>query len=64
MQLSTWLDQEKGRTAALAEHFQITLSAVTQWRTNGVPKERMKEVRDFSCNQITLEEMLPDAQEA
>jgi len=59
MNLNQWLDAETGRSARLAEHFNVTPSAVTQWRTNGVPVDRMKSVRDFTANAVTVEEMLP-----
>ena len=65
MNLNQWLDNETGRSARLAEHFGVTPSAVTQWRSNGVPVERMKAVRDFTANAVTVEEMLPsDSTEA
>ena len=60
MNINEWLDKEVGRSARLAEHFNRTPSAVTQWRTNGVPKEHMKAVRDFTRGEVTLDEMLPE----
>lgn len=60
MNLNQWLDAETGRSARLAEHFNVTPSAVTQWRSNGVPVDRMKAVRDFTANAVTVEEMLPN----
>lgn len=61
MDLNTWLDAEdgKGRLTRLATHFGLTRSAVSQWRTNGVPPGRMKAVRDFTEGAVTLDEMLP-----
>jgi len=61
MKLTTWLDADRGRLTALAAHFGLTQSAVSQWRTNGVPPARMKAVRDFTASDVTLDEMLPDA---
>ena len=55
-----WLDAEKGRAAFLAEHFNITPSAVSQWRDNGVPVNKMKEIRDLTGGAVTLDDMLPD----
>ena len=60
MNISDWLDAGSGRLTALAQHFQLTQSAVSQWRANGVPPTRMKAVRDFTEGAVTLEEMLPD----
>lgn len=61
MKLTTWLDADRGRLKALATHFGLTQSAVSQWRKNGVPPSRMKAVRDFTNCEVTLDEMLPDA---
>lgn len=60
MTLIDWLDADRGRLTALAAHFGLTQSAVSQWRTNGVPTARMKAVRDFTDGAVTLDEMLPD----
>ena len=62
MNLIQWLDADegRGRLTALAEHFGLTQSAVSQWRSNGVPPGRMKAVRDFTSGAVTLDEMLPD----
>lgn len=64
MDLSTWLDADRGRLTALAAHFGLTQSAVSQWRSNGVPTQRMKAVRAFTGGEVTLDEMLPDPVEA
>lgn len=60
MTFTDWLDGERGRLSAVAAHFGITQGAVSQWRTDGVPLLRMKAVRDFTCGEVTLEEMLPE----
>jgi len=60
MKLIDWLDADRGRLTALAAHFDLTQSAVSQWRTNGVPPARMKAVRDFTAGAVTLDDMLPD----
>ena len=60
MDLQTWLDADRGRLTAMAARFDLTQSAVSQWRTNGVPPHRMKAVRDFTGGAVTLEDMLPD----
>jgi len=60
MDIKTWLDADRGRTVALAQHFGVTQSAISQWRDNGVPTARMKAVRDFTGGVVTLEDMLPD----
>lgn len=62
MNITDWLEAEKGRAAALAAHFGRTPAAISQWKTNGVPLDFMKSVRDFTGGVVTLEEMVPEAQ--
>lgn len=62
MKLNEWLNQEVGRAAKLASHFGRTASAISQWRTNGVPVDLIKSVRDFTGGEVTVDEMLPDAE--
>jgi DNA-binding transcriptional regulator YdaS (Cro superfamily) len=59
MNFPSWLDADRGRLTAVAAHFGLSQSAVSQWRTNGVPPGRMKAVRDFTDGAVTLDEMLP-----
>lgn len=60
MDLNSWLDAERGRMSAMASHFKVSVSAISQWRANGVPVDRMKAVRDYTGNDVTLEEMVPE----
>jgi DNA-binding transcriptional regulator YdaS (Cro superfamily) len=60
MKLTDWLAAEKGRASVLAAHFGITASAVSQWKTNGVPPAQMKAVREFTDGAVTLDDMVPD----
>ena len=59
MQFNLWLEAEKGRSAALAQHFGKTPAAISQWKANGVPVGLMKAVRDFTGGEVTLEDMVP-----
>lgn len=61
MKLSTWLEAEKGRAAAMAAHFGKTRAAISQWKTDGVPLAHMKAVREFTGGAVTLEEMVPES---
>lgn len=61
MDLTTWLEAEKGRSRGLAEHFGRTPAAISQWKTNGVPVDLMKAVRDFTGGAVTLEELVPES---
>jgi len=58
MTLGEWLDAERGRAKRLAGHFRVTPSAVSQWRTNGVPVEKMVAVRAFTGGECSIEELL------
>ena len=60
MDITTWLELEKGRLSAMADFFDVTPSAVTQWKTNGVPGAKMKAVRAFTRGCVTLDEMVSD----
>lgn len=57
MDLSDWLDAEKGRLTRMAAHFNVTLGAVSQWRDNP-PLHRLLEIRDFTDGEVTIEAML------
>lgn len=59
MDITLWLNADRGRLTAMAKHFGLTQSAVSQWRTKGVPPHRMKAVRDFTGGEVTLDDMLP-----
>lgn len=60
MDFPTWLDAERGRLTAVARRFGKSQSAVSQWRTNGVPPRLMRAVHELTRGDVTLEEMLPD----
>jgi hypothetical protein len=61
MTFPQWLDAQRGRATLIAEHFDISMSAITQWRTNGVPIDRMFAVRDLTHGAVSLEEMVEHA---
>jgi hypothetical protein len=58
MTFTEWLDGERGRPTLVATYFGVSISAVTQWRTNGVPVDRMVDVRALTENAVSLEEMV------
>lgn len=60
MDITTWLEAEAGRSVAMAAHFGVSKSAVSQWKSNGVPRALMKSVRDFTGGAVTLDEMVPE----
>jgi len=61
MKFTEWLDAEEGRNAKVAERFGVYPGAVTQWRTRGVPKKFMLQLRKFTKNKVTLAEMLEES---
>lgn len=61
MKFNTWLDAEVGRLKNIADAFQITPSAVSQWRANGIPPDRMRAVHDLTGGDVSFEEMIPEA---
>jgi hypothetical protein len=61
MNLKSWLEEERGRATAMADHFNVNKTAVFGWKVNGVPPDRMKAVRDFTAGIVSLDDMVPDA---
>jgi hypothetical protein len=60
LKLKTWLDAERGRATALANHLGVTLSRVSQFSDEGVPPKYMLAVRDFTGGEITLDSMVSE----
>lgn len=58
MDFPSWLDAKRGRTVRLAEHFGISIGAVSQWRVNGVPRERLLEVVALSGGELALADLV------
>ncbi|MDR2333714.1 MAG: helix-turn-helix domain-containing protein [Burkholderiaceae bacterium] len=56
--LQTWISGERGRAAALAAHLNVSRSRVSQMCEEGVPTRHMLAVRDFTNNDVTLEDMV------
>jgi transcriptional regulator with XRE-family HTH domain len=64
MTLNEWLDADRGRATQVAERFGVSLSAVSQWRSNGVPRRLILDVHEFTG--VALAELVgkPTTQEA
>lgn len=60
MKFTAWLDAAPGRSSALAKFMDRSLTAISLWRQRGVPVRLMKQVRDYTGGQVTLEEMVPE----
>ncbi|MBT2326084.1 hypothetical protein J7E62_27525 [Variovorax paradoxus] len=58
MDLKTWLQAERGRSAALASHLGVSRGRVSQMADDGVPPGMMFKVRDFTACEVSLEELV------
>jgi hypothetical protein len=58
MQLKTWLDAERGRYTALAEHLGVTVGRISQMADDGVPVKYMHDVRDFTDGIVSIEDLV------
>ncbi|MBD9530436.1 hypothetical protein IB233_02160 [Comamonas sp. CMM01] len=58
MELKTWLNAERGRASALAQHLGVSQGRITQMADEGVPTKHMRKVRDFTKQIVTLESMV------
>ena len=59
MELKAWIDLVPGRQTALADHFGITQSAVSQWLTVvGVPVDRMPAVVEYTAGEVDMQSMV------
>jgi DNA-binding transcriptional regulator YdaS (Cro superfamily) len=62
MLLKAWVDEKRGRGAALARHLKVPPSMVTRM-ANGkkpIPLEQCPFIQDFTEDQVTCEELRPD----
>lgn len=60
MDLKTWLQAERGRSAALAAHLGVSRGRVSQMADDGVPPGVMFKVRDFTGGEVSLESLVGD----
>ena len=58
MDLKTWLEEERGRSKALADHLGLSAGRISQMADDGVPAKYMLTVRSFTKNAVSLESML------
>lgn len=58
MQLTDWLDAERGRAKALAEHLKRSEGAVTHWRTHGVPLAHVDAIVLFTGGEVTRNDLI------
>lgn len=56
--LKSWLDDERGRATALAEHLKLSLGRISQMACDGVPDKYKLRVREFTGGAVSLESMV------
>ena len=65
MKLKTWLDEERGRAAALANHLGRSAGRISQMVDDGVPVKFMRSVSIFTGGAVSISELVdertPDA---
>lgn len=61
MQYTEWLDEERGRSQALAKRVGVSKASTTLWRTEGVPMKHMREVSAATAHRVSVREMLEHA---
>jgi hypothetical protein len=61
MKFTEWLDEKTGRHAQVAETFDVTPGAVSQWRTRGVPKAYMLQLHRLTRKKVSLAEMIEES---
>ena len=64
MRFAEWFKKQDGATAkALAESFPVTVPALYQWMTDGVPVGRMEGVEEFSKRAVSIHDMVLESAE-
>ena len=63
MKFSDWLSLQPKRLSLVAKRYNISASAVSQWKLKGVPVERMLDIVDMACGDIALEELVQEVVE-
>jgi DNA-binding transcriptional regulator YdaS (Cro superfamily) len=58
MKFNDWLSKQKRGTALLAAYFKVSPAAVSQWRTKGVPIDRMLDIQSITNGEVTVQEMI------
>lgn len=58
MKLKPWLDEERGRYTALANHLRVSVGRVSQMADDGVSTKYLFAVRDFTGGAVSLEELV------
>jgi len=60
MKLKAWLQAERGRNKALADHLGVSEGRASQMADDGVPVKHMNSVREFTGDAVTLEDMVQE----
>lgn len=60
MKLKLWLDDERGRSAALAAHLGVTPGRISQMAADGVPVKFMQAVNQFTEGAVSIVDMVEE----
>ncbi len=62
MTLHDYLNEERGRSGALATHLKVSVSAVSMWArgTRLVPVKFIKAIQKWTGKRVTLRDIRPD----
>lgn len=62
MTLQDYLNEERGRYGALAEHLDVSISSVSMWARGKrlVPIKFIKPIQKWSGKRVTLRDIRPD----
>lgn len=63
MRLDDWLRERPGMAKAMADHFGVAKSAVSQWRDRGPPVEHLRAIVEWTGGAVTLESLLADIED-
>jgi DNA-binding transcriptional regulator YdaS (Cro superfamily) len=58
MDLHDWIDAVPGRATATAEHFGVSVSAVSQWRGRGAPVRFWRLISKWTEGAVSVDELL------
>lgn len=59
MKLHDWLNEETGRASAMAAHFGVHRSFISQWRSGEIPVKYMRDVVSYTGGAVTLNDLVP-----
>ena len=62
--LKIWLKEERGRSAALAQHLGLSEGRITQIANSGVPDKYKLQISSFTGGEVSIESLVKQRTEA